>query len=59
VIVSRAPFRFSLGGGGSDLPAYYGEHGGFVVSAAIYSYMYVTANVDDGARILLNLYRAR
>jgi D-glycero-alpha-D-manno-heptose-7-phosphate kinase len=44
VIVSRAPFRFSLGGGGTDLPAYYREHGGFVVSAAIDSYMYVTAN---------------
>jgi D-glycero-alpha-D-manno-heptose-7-phosphate kinase len=44
VIVSRAPFRFSLGGGGTDLPAYYTEHGGFVVSAAIDSYMYVTAN---------------
>jgi D-glycero-alpha-D-manno-heptose-7-phosphate kinase len=44
VIVSRAPFRFSLGGGGSDLPAYYREHGGFVVSAAIDSYVYLTAN---------------
>ncbi len=44
MIVSRAPFRFSLGGGGTDLPAYYREHGGFVVSAAIDSYMYVTAN---------------
>jgi D-glycero-alpha-D-manno-heptose-7-phosphate kinase len=44
LIVSRAPFRFSLGGGGTDLPAYYREHGGFVVSAAIDSYMYVTAN---------------
>jgi D-glycero-alpha-D-manno-heptose-7-phosphate kinase len=44
VIVSRAPFRFSLGGGGTDLPAYYQQYGGFVVSAAIDSYMYVTAN---------------
>jgi D-glycero-alpha-D-manno-heptose-7-phosphate kinase len=44
VIVSRAPFRFSLGGGGTDLPAYYRQYGGFVVSAAIDSYMYVTAN---------------
>jgi D-glycero-alpha-D-manno-heptose-7-phosphate kinase len=44
VIVSRAPFRFSLGGGGSDLPAYYQQFGGFVVSAAIDSYVYVTAN---------------
>ncbi|HEY6079087.1 MAG TPA: sugar kinase [Polyangiaceae bacterium] len=44
MIVSRAPFRFSLGGGGTDLPAYYERHGGFVVGAAIDSYMYVTAN---------------
>lgn len=44
MIVSSAPFRFSLGGGGTDLPAYYQEHGGFVVSAAINSYVYVTAN---------------
>jgi D-glycero-alpha-D-manno-heptose-7-phosphate kinase len=44
LIVSRAPFRFSLGGGGTDLPAYYREHGGFVVSAAIDSYVYVMAN---------------
>jgi D-glycero-alpha-D-manno-heptose-7-phosphate kinase len=44
VIVSRAPFRFSLGGGGTDLPAYYQQFGGFVVSAAIDSYIYVTAN---------------
>jgi D-glycero-alpha-D-manno-heptose-7-phosphate kinase len=44
LIVSRAPFRFSLGGGGSDLPAYYRQFGGFVVSAAIDSYIYVTAN---------------
>ena len=44
MIVSRAPFRFSLGGGGTDLPDYYRQHGGFVVSAAIDSYMYVTAN---------------
>jgi D-glycero-alpha-D-manno-heptose-7-phosphate kinase len=44
LIVSRAPFRFSLGGGGSDLPAYYQQFGGFVVSAAIDSYIYVSAN---------------
>lgn len=44
MIVSRAPLRFSLGGGGTDLPSYYREHGGFVVSAAIDSYVYLTAN---------------
>ncbi len=44
MIISRAPLRFSLGGGGSDLPAYSSAHGGFVISAAIDKYVYVTAN---------------
>ena len=44
MIISRAPLRFSLGGGGTDLPAYSREHGGFLVSAAIDKYVYVTAN---------------
>jgi len=44
MIVSRAPFRFSLGGGGSDLPSYASRFGGFVVTAAIDHYVYVTAS---------------
>ncbi|MCC6522782.1 MAG: sugar kinase [Polyangiaceae bacterium] len=44
MIISRAPLRFSLGGGGSDLPGYARAHGGFVVSTAIDKYVYVTAN---------------
>lgn len=44
MIISRAPVRFSLGGGGTDLPSYYEKFGGFVVSAAIDSYVYITAN---------------
>lgn len=44
MIVSRAPVRFSLGGGGSDLPAYASRFGGYVLSAAIDKYIYVTAN---------------
>ncbi len=44
MIISRAPVRFSLGGGGTDLPSYYSRFGGFVVSAAIDSYIYITAN---------------
>jgi D-glycero-alpha-D-manno-heptose-7-phosphate kinase len=35
MIVSRAPVRFSLGGGGTDLPSYAHEHGGYVVAAAV------------------------
>ncbi len=44
MIISRAPVRFSLGGGGTDLPSYYQEHGGYVVTAAIDHYVYVMAN---------------
>src|SRR5262249_6846364 len=43
MIVSRAPVRFSLGGGGTDLPAYSDRFGGYLVSAAIDKYIYVTA----------------
>ncbi len=39
MIVSRAPVRFSLGGGGTDLPSYANEHGGFLVAAAIDQYV--------------------
>ena len=41
VIVTRAPLRVSLGGGGTDLPSYYSEHGGFVVSTAIDKYVHM------------------
>ncbi len=34
-IIARAPLRVSFAGGGTDLPAFSGEHGGCVVSAAI------------------------
>ena len=38
--------RISLGGGGTDLPSYYTKHSGFVVSAAITRYVYIT--ISDG-----------
>lgn len=41
VVFSRAPLRVSLGGGGTDLPSYYREHGGFLVSGAIDKYVYM------------------
>jgi D-glycero-alpha-D-manno-heptose-7-phosphate kinase len=44
MIISRAPVRFSLGGGGTDLPTYCDEHGGFLVAASIDKYIYVGAN---------------
>jgi D-glycero-alpha-D-manno-heptose-7-phosphate kinase len=42
MIIGRSPLRISLGGGGTDLPSYYSEHGGFLVAAAITQYVYVT-----------------
>lgn len=42
MIITRSPLRITLGGGGTDLPSYYRRHGGFVISAAIDSYVYVT-----------------
>jgi D-glycero-alpha-D-manno-heptose-7-phosphate kinase len=44
VIIAKTPLRISLGGGGTDLPSYYREFGGFVISAAINKYVYITAN---------------
>ena len=42
MIITRSPLRISLGGGGTDLPSYYKNHGGFLISAAINKYIYVT-----------------
>ncbi|MFN7131283.1 MAG: hypothetical protein ACK4N5_04325 [Myxococcales bacterium] len=42
MIIARSPLRISLGGGGTDVPSYYQEHGGFFISAAIDKYVYVT-----------------
>lgn len=42
MIITRSPLRISLGGGGTDLPSYYREHGGFLVAAAIDKYVYIT-----------------
>lgn len=42
MIIARSPLRVTLGGGGTDLASYYREHEGFMVSAAIDRYVYVT-----------------
>jgi D-glycero-alpha-D-manno-heptose-7-phosphate kinase len=43
---TRAPLRVAFGGGGTDLPAYYREHGGFVVSTAINRYVQVLVSTS-------------
>src|SRR5207249_3310104 len=44
MIITRSPLRISLGGGGTDLPSYYRKHGGFLISAAIDKYVYITVH---------------
>src|SRR5512142_790656 len=42
MIIARCRLRITLGGGGTDLPSYYRDHGGFLIAAAIDKYVYVT-----------------
>jgi len=42
MIIARSPLRISLGGGGTDLPSYYERFGGFLITAAIDKYVYIT-----------------
>jgi len=54
MIVTRTPFRVTLGGGGTDLPSYYSKYGGFIFSAGIDKYMMVDVNrpmIDDLIRV--------
>ena len=44
MIITRSPLRISLGGGGTDLPSYYREHGGFLIAAAIDKYIYINVH---------------
>ena len=41
MIITRSPLRVSLGGGGTDLPSYSSEHGGFLIAGAIDKYVYI------------------
>jgi len=53
MIVTRTPTRISLGGGGTDIRSYASRYGGFLVSAAINKYVYITVNkrFEDSTRI--------
>ena len=54
MIITRTPFRITLGGGGTDLPSFYKEHGGFVFAVGLDKYMFLNVNtpiVDDKVRV--------
>jgi D-glycero-alpha-D-manno-heptose-7-phosphate kinase len=44
MIISRTPLRISFMGGGSDLPAFFQQEPGAVVSTAINKYIYISVN---------------
>ena len=59
MILARAPYRISLGGGGTDLPSYYSNHGGFILSAAVNKYLYIYVNrpaADEFIRLKYSRY---
>jgi len=54
MIITRAPLRIPLGGGGTDLPGYCSNYGGFILSAAINKYVYINVNkpsIQDVLRV--------
>jgi len=53
VILSRAPTRITLGGGGTDLKSYYSKEGGFLIAGAINKYCTILANrrFEDSIRL--------
>lgn len=42
MIITRAPFRISFCGGGTDMPSHYSKNGGCVISTTIDKYVYIT-----------------
>ncbi len=52
MIVTRTPFRITLGGGGTDLPGFYRKHGGYILGLGIDKYMYVSLNVPHVDRLV-------
>ena len=53
MIIGRSPLRISLGGGGTDLPSYYRDNGGFLIAAAITRYVYVSMHETPLHEMLL------
>lgn len=54
MLIVQTPLRISLAGGGTDLPGYYREHGGYVVSTAIDKYIYVIVNARYDEKIYVD-----
>lgn len=59
LLIARAPVRISFGGGGTDLPAYYNQFGGAVISTAInrYIYTFISQGASDTLQIISSDFR--
>jgi D-glycero-alpha-D-manno-heptose-7-phosphate kinase len=44
MLITRTPLRISIGGGGTDLPSFYRQRDGYVISAAIDKYTFISLN---------------
>ena len=58
MIIVRSPLRITLGGGGTDHPSYFREYEGFMISAAINKYVYVTLHQGFGDDLLIKYSKA-
>jgi len=60
IVRSKAPFRISFGGGGTDMAPYCTDHGGCVISTTINRHVYITLKprTDKKIRVIsINLDR--
>ena len=53
MIVTKTPLRIPLGGGGTDLPEFYSQFGGHLVTAAInqHVYLFVQSWFEEGIKV--------
>lgn len=61
MIITKTPFRLSLGGGSTDLPSYYEKYGGFIFGCAINMYFNIfltTPVVDEKIRMRYSSYES-
>ena len=51
MLIVRSPVRVSFGGGGTDMPSFYEQFGGIVLSTSINKYFYTILTKRDDGRI--------
>lgn len=57
MIITKAPLRISIAGGGTDLPSYYTKYGSNFISAAINKHVYIALNRSFTGKTILKYSR--